>query len=266
MQGRLQRILAAAGVASRRGAEALVRAGRVRVNGRVASLGDSADTARDRIELDGEPVRPERPVYWLLHKPRGVVTTVRDPEGRPTVLGLLPARARDARVFPVGRLDRDSEGLLLLTNDGDLAHALLHPSLGNRREYQVIARGDVGPEKLARLERGVRLPEGRTAPARVRAPRFDPGDDTTRFTLVLGEGRKRQIRRSLRALGHPVRKLVRVRFGPQALGALAAGEARPLSRDEVAALRAHADRLRSRAQQPAGDRQRAEASRRHRRG
>ena len=137
----------------------------MRVNGAVAKLGDRADPWRDDVTLDGESLRPQRPVYWMLHKPRGVLTSVRDPEGRPTVLELVPERG--ARVFPVGRLDRDSEGLLLLTNDGLLAHALLHPSHEVEREYEVVVRGAIEAEKLARLARGIRLEDGWTAPARV---------------------------------------------------------------------------------------------------
>jgi 23S rRNA pseudouridine2605 synthase len=242
---RLQKILAAAGIASRRAAEELLREGRVRVNGRTASLGDSADPARDAIAVDGERVRAEPLRYWMLHKPRGVVTTARDPEGRPSVLDLVP-EAR-VRLFPVGRLDRETEGLVLLTNDGALAHALLHPSLESEREYRMRVRGRVSEATRLRLERGVPLAEGRTAPARAVVLGFDPEADATRLGLTLVEGRKRQIRRALRALGHPVRRLVRVRMGPLRLGRLARGEARPLRPEEVRALRAHAERLRARA-------------------
>jgi pseudouridine synthase len=242
VRARLQKLLAAAGVTSRRRAEALVAAGRVRVNGRVAQVGDSADPELDRIELDGRAVQAEPPAFWLLHKPRGVLTTLRDPEGRPTVIELLPPAARRARVFPVGRLDRDTEGLLLLTNDGEVAQALLHPSRGSEREYQVTARGRISQADLGRLAAGVPLDDGPTAPARVSGVRRDPRSDTTRFRLVLREGRKRQIRRALRALGHPVQDLLRVRMGPLALGRLAPGEARALTPDEVRRLRAHARR------------------------
>ena len=251
---RLQRILAAAGVSARRAAEALIRAGRVRVNGRPAKLGDRADPWRDEVTLDGEPLRPQRTVTWMLHKPRGVVSSVRDPEGRPTVLALVPEHA--ARVFPVGRLDRDSEGLLLLTNDGLLAHALLHPSHEVDREYEVVVRGALDAEKRARLARGVRLEDGWTAPARVTRAEHDPKSDTTRFHLILHEGRKRQIRRALFALGHPVRELRRVRFGPLWLGGLARGAARRLDAGERRALEELAERVLSRA----GDAQKARSS------
>ncbi|HXK21617.1 MAG TPA: pseudouridine synthase [Myxococcota bacterium] len=251
---RLQRILAAAGISARRGAEALIRAGRVRVNGRPAKLGDRADPWRDVVTLDGEPLRPQRPVAWMLHKPRGVLSSVRDPEGRPTVLALVPERA--ARIFPVGRLDRDSEGLLLLTNDGVLAHALLHPSHEVEREYEVVVRGALDAEKRARLARGVRLEDGWTAPARVSRAQHEPRSDTTRFHLILQEGRKRQIRRALQALGHPVRELRRVRFGPLRLGGLARGAARRLDASERRALEELAERVLSRA----GDAQAARSS------
>jgi 23S rRNA pseudouridine2605 synthase len=240
VRARLQKLLAAAGVASRRRAEALVEAGRVRVNGRVARLGDAADPARDRIELDGRPLALAPRAFWLLHKPRGVLTTLRDPEGRPTVVDLLPPEARLARVFPVGRLDRDTEGLLLLTNDGEVAQALLHPSRGSEREYLVTARGRLAPESLRRLAAGVPIPGGVTAPARVAGVRHDARSDTTQLRLVLIEGRKRQIRRSLAALGHPVVALVRVRMGPLVLGRLPRGAARRLSPAEERRLRAHA--------------------------
>lgn len=240
---RLQILLAAAGLASRRGAEALLREGRVTVNGRPARLGERADPERDRVAVDGRPLRREARGYWVLHKPRGVVTTRHDPEGRPTVLDLLPEAARRLRLFPVGRLDRDSEGLLLLTNDGEVAHALLHPRLGSEREYKVVVRGRLDEATVRQLAAGVHLPEGRTAPARPGPRRYDPASDVTRFVLVLQEGRKRQIRRSLEALGHPVLRLVRTRVGPLELGELRVGEARPLGAAERRRLLAHAGRL-----------------------
>jgi 23S rRNA pseudouridine2605 synthase len=232
---RLQKILAAAGVASRRAAEAMIRAGRVTVNGAIATLGQSAVADRDEIAVDGVPIHREALEYWLIHKPRGVVTTASDPQGRPTVLDLVPDSK--VRLFPVGRLDLLSEGLVLLTNDGPLAHALLHPSFGEEREYSVTVRGSVDRATLRRVSAGVELEDGRTAPARVGGARFDPESRTTRFALTLVEGRKRQIRRMMRALGHPVVRLVRVRMGPLALGRLAPGEARPLSAAERRRLR-----------------------------
>jgi len=231
---RLQKVLAAAGVASRRGAETLLRAGRVRVDGVAAQLGDSADPERSAITVDGVRVYGEEPTYWMLHKPRGVLTTLSDPEGRPTVLDLLPKGG--TRVFPVGRLDRDTEGLVLLTNDGALAHALLHPSHGSEREYHVRVQGRVRGETQRVLAGGVELEDGRTAPAGVSSSRYEPRGDTTRFTLILIEGRKRQIRRAMSTLGHPVVGLVRVRMGPLRLGRLPLGAARPLRTGERSAL------------------------------
>ena len=231
---RLQKILAAAGVASRRRAEELLREGRVAVNGVRARLGDSADSQRDVVTVDGVPVQREALSYWIVHKPRGVITTVSDPQGRPTVVGLVSDPT--PRLFPVGRLDRDTEGLVLLTNDGALAHVLLHPSHESEREYRVTVKGRVAPTTLRRLARGVVLDEGRTAPARVGPGRFDARAGTTRFALTLIEGRKRQIRRSLRALGHPLVELLRVRMGPLRLGRLAPGAARPLNARETRAL------------------------------
>jgi 23S rRNA pseudouridine2605 synthase len=247
----LQKLLADAGIASRRRAEDLIREGRVTVNGQIASLGDSADPERDRIELDGERLRRESRAYWVMNKPRGVLCTVRDPEGRTTVLDLLPKRG--TRVFPVGRLDRDSEGLLLLTNDGELTQAMLHPSHEVEREYVVTARGELRDRERERLERGVRLEEGPTAPARVSRLRFDAENDVSVFHLTVVEGRKRQIRRALQALGHPVRQLVRIRMGPLELGRLARGAVRPPSVSERQALMQLRERATSAG--PAGDTQ-----------
>ena len=238
---RLQKLLAATGLGSRRSCEMLIRDGRVSVNGAVAQLGDSADPSVDAVTLDGEALVFAKPAYWILNKPKGVLTTLRDPEGRRTVAQLLP---RDLeRVFPVGRLDADTEGLLLLTNDGAVAQALLHPSLGNEREYDVVVRGELGERAKRRLERGVRLDDGVTSRARIEKLRFDPDAGFTRLRLVLREGRKHQIRLSLLAVGHPVKKLVRVRMGPIRLGRLARGEVRPLRDDEVATLRKHCREL-----------------------
>jgi len=247
MRVRLQKILAAAGLGSRRSCESLLASGRVTVNGTPVRLGDSADPALDKICLDGTPLDRERPCYWLVHKPGGVLTTRIDPRGRPTVMELLPPGV--PRLFPVGRLDYDTEGLVLLTNDGAMAQALLHPSLGNEREYLVFARGPLGEAALRRLALGVELEDGRTAPARVSRVRFDRAHGETCFHLTLREGRKRQIRRALAALGHPIRRLVRVRMGPLRLGLLAPGHARPLSAAECRVLLRHAQRLRSLATQ-----------------
>ena len=240
---RLQKLLSAAGLGSRRGAEEFLRAGRVTVNGRVAKLGDSADPRRDVVAVDGERLAREPLAYWMAHKPAGVVTTLHDPQGRPTVVSLLPDRV--PRLHPVGRLDYESTGLVLLTNDGALTHALLHPSLGSEREYQVTVKGEVDARVKGALEHGVVLEEGRTAPAKVGRVVYDAKSDTSVFSLTLVEGRNRQIRRSLLALGRPVKKLVRIRMGPLALGKLPRGKARVLESAEVAALQAHARKLES---------------------
>jgi 23S rRNA pseudouridine2605 synthase len=231
---RLQKIIAASGRCSRRHAEELLREGRVAVNGRVAGLGASADPEHDVVTVDGEPLVRQPLRYWMLHKPRGVITTAHDPEGRETVLDLVPVGG--LRLFPVGRLDRDTEGLVLLTNDGALAQKMLHPSFETEREYRVTARGRVCSGDLERLSRGIVLDDGPTAPARVGSARYDGERDVTRFTLTLVEGRKRQIRRALDALGHPVVRLLRVRMGSLELGALAPGEARELTVRERRAL------------------------------
>jgi 23S rRNA pseudouridine2605 synthase len=206
------------------------------VNGVTASLGASADPGEDEILLDGRPVALQPRLYWLLHKPRGVVTTTRDPEGRPTVLDLLPPEARGGRLFPVGRLDLDSEGLLLLTNDGEVAQAMLHPSHGCEKEYRVTARGRVSPQTRRSLAAGIGLEDGPMAPCRVGAVRYDPRKDASNFKLILREGRKRLIRRALAELGHPVVRLVRVRMGPLRLGRLEPRQARPLTAKERRAL------------------------------
>jgi 23S rRNA pseudouridine2605 synthase len=254
MRIRLQKILAAAAVASRRRSEELLSSGRVTVNGAPVQLGDSADPITDTIRLDGVILGAARPAYWLVHKPSGVLTTRSDPRGRPTVMELLPPGA--PRLFPVGRLDWDTEGLVLLTNDGATAQALLHPSLGNEREYLVFARGALDEGSFQRLAQGVALEDGRTAPARVSRVRFDRQHRETSFHLTVREGRKRQIRRALAALGHPVRRLVRVRMGPLKLGTLAAGLARPLSGGERLALLRHVQHLRKAAAQNSAMRKR----------
>jgi 23S rRNA pseudouridine2605 synthase len=227
---RLQKVLARAGLASRRVCEDLVAEGRVTVNGEVAELGRRVDAERDVIEVDGALV-PTAPglVYYALNKPAGVVTTAADTHGRPTVVDLVPA---EPRVFPVGRLDADSEGLLLLTNDGELTHRLTHPSFGVEKEYVASVEGDPSPAALRRLREGIELDDGPTAPAKV--ARLEAG--VVRITIH--EGRNRQVRRMCEAVGHPVTRLVRTRIGPLADRRLKPGEWRPLSGAEVRALAA----------------------------
>jgi len=207
----------------------------VSVNGQVAKLGDSADPTRDVVALDGERIVADKLVYWIANKPTGMITTLSDPEGRPTIRDLVPAQL--PRLFPVGRLDLDTSGLVLLTNDGALAQRLLHPSHGSEREYRVTVKGELTEAERQRLTRGIRLEDGYTAPARIQGVRFDTDTQTTTLTMVLTEGRKRQIRRSMLALGHPVKRLIRVRMGPLHLGRLRRGEGRMLRADELEALR-----------------------------
>jgi 23S rRNA pseudouridine2605 synthase len=227
---RLAKFLAHAGVASRRAAEQLVFAGRVTVDGEVVrdparDVGDHADVA-----VDGRRAALERRhVVYAVHKPAGHVSTVRDPQGRPTVVSLVQSRER---LYPVGRLDADTTGLILLTNDGELAHRLTHPSFEVPRVYRAqVARGPVRDAAVRALREGVELEDGRTAPARVR--RLAPD----RLELTIHEGRKRQVRRMCEAVGHPVVKLTRVAFGPLGLGDLAPGAHRRLTRAEVERLR-----------------------------
>jgi 23S rRNA pseudouridine2605 synthase len=225
---RLNAYLARAGVASRRGAEDLIRAGRVRVNGEVAGLATFVEP-RDRVEVDGAAVEPEPLAYVLLHKPAGVVTTARDPQGRPTVVGLVD---HAARVVPVGRLDADTTGALLLTNDGPLAHRLMHPRYEVDKIYEAEVEGEPTDETLERLSQGVELEHGRTAPTQAR--RLGP----SRLELTMHEGRKHQVKRMCEAVGHPVRSLHRSVYAGLTLAGLEPGEWRELSAEEIARLRA----------------------------
>ena len=225
---RLQKVLAAAGIGSRRVCEDLIADGRVEVNGVPAELGRRVDPEADRITVDGVPIgiRPGL-VYYLLNKPAGVVSTASDPQGRPTVTELVPA---EPRVFPVGRLDAATEGLLLLTNDGELTHRLTHPSFGVEKEYLASVEGTPRPGDIRRLREGVELEDGMTAPAKV----SQVAPDILRITIH--EGRNRQVRRMTEAVGHPVRRLVRTRIGPLRTGSLRPGEWRTLAQEEVRAL------------------------------
>ncbi len=225
---RLQKVLARSGLGSRRACESLIASGRVRVNGREARLGTRVDVTVDKVELDGVPVTIDPGVaHYLLNKPQGVVTTADDPHKRPTVVELVPSRPR---VFPVGRLDADTEGLLIMTNDGDLAHRLTHPSFGVEKEYLVHVDGRPSPGAIRRIRQGVLLEDGVTAPAR--AALVAPGA----VKVVIHEGRNRQVRRMCEAVGHPVRRLVRTRIGPLRIGGLSPGSWRPLSPEEVRSL------------------------------
>ena len=239
---RLQKLLSGAGIASRRAAEDLIRQGRVSLNGRtVTELGTKADLARDEIKVDGRRVKGiTRYRYLLLNKPRGYVTTRSDPQKRRTVMSLLG----DVReyVYPVGRLDYDSEGLLLLTNDGDLAAALTHPSHEVERVYKVQVAGVPDERALERLQKGVPLDGKRTAPAEVRIARGDRERLATSATLLMTirEGRNRQVRRMCEAVGHPVERLTRVKIGPLSDGGLRPGQVRDLTAAEVRNLKSAA--------------------------
>ncbi|MDD5467133.1 MAG: pseudouridine synthase [Anaerolineales bacterium] len=241
MEERLQKILAQAGLGSRRACEELIVAGRITVNGQVAALGSKADAAQDRILLDGNPIRlPSEFTYIALYKPRNVLTTVSTPDRRTTVLDLVE---HTANLFPVGRLDLDSEGLVLLTNDGELANRLTHPRYGHEKEYRVLVARHPDEEQLNAWRRGVVLPDGyHTAPARVWLE--SKSGKGAWLRVVLNEGRKHQIRHTGSALGLPVVKIVRVRTGTLHLGGLKPREWRCLTADEVAALKGEEEKAR----------------------
>lgn len=234
MEERLQKILARAGFGSRRYCEELIRERRVLVNGRAATLGQKADPKQDRIIVDGQPVRVEHSfTYIALHKPRGVLSAERsDSDHLRTVRDLVPLAGR---LYPVGRLDLNSEGLILLTNDGQLTNLLTHPRYEHPREYHVDVEGHPGDETLKRWRRGLYLDGRRTMPADVSILGHKP--DHTQLRVVMREGRKRQIRRIAAKLGHPVRRLIRVRIGPVQLGDLKPEQWRPLSEQELKQLR-----------------------------
>ena len=224
---RLNRYLARAGVASRRAADDLIKAGRVTVNGRRGEL-NTFVAGRDVVEVDGERVGKQELAHILLHKPLGVVTTAHDPEGRPTVVDLV---GHESRVVPVGRLDIDTSGVLLLTNDGDLANRLAHPRYGVEKTYVVDVEGDLAPAEVAVLAAGVELDDGLTAPARARQL------GRSRVEIVLHEGRNRQVRRMCEAIGHPVLRLRRTAYAGLDVKGVEVGASRALTRDEVDGLR-----------------------------
>lgn len=231
---RLQKILARAGIASRRKAEELILGGRVRVNGRIVQeLGTRADPETDKVEVDGRRIVAEKPVYLLLHKPRGVVSTMSDPQGRPTIRDLV--QNIPARVFPVGRLDYHTSGALFLTNDGDFADGLLHPRRDVPKTYVVKVAGRMKEEDLVRWAEGVELEDGKTRPAEVRLLRHE--GDKTWFEITIYEGRNQQIRRMGEATGFRVMRLARIAFADISTENLPPGALRELSRDELRVLR-----------------------------
>ncbi len=239
MNERLQKILSRAGLGSRRACDELILQGRVTVNGQVAVPGQKADPQEDVIRVDGQRVRlrPVKKVYIALYKPRGVLTTTRENDSRPTVRDLVPV---EGYLYPVGRLDYESEGLVLLTNDGDLTNRLTHPRYQHEKEYSVLVGREPTPEQLEALRHGIVLEDGhRTAPAKVRLRETIPGKGTW-LTLVLTEGRKRQIREMCARVGLPVKRLIRVRIGNLRLGKMRPKEWRHLTPGEVRALKKYA--------------------------
>lgn len=231
---RLQKFMADAGVASRRKCEELISAGRVRVNGEVAGLGSSVDPILDAVELDGKTLRLEETrLTVILNKPKGVMCTTADPEGRPTVMDYV--KDLPARVYNVGRLDYDSEGLLVMTNDGELAYRLTHPKFQLGKTYSTVCDGALTPAQRKALEQGVMLEDGLTSPARVEEVHSLKNGNTA-FNITIHEGRNRQVRRMLAAVGHETLMLRRVALGPLRLGDLKSGSHRPLSEAEWTAL------------------------------
>lgn len=234
---RLQKIMAQAGVASRRKCEELITAGRVKVNGEtVQELGYKADPTRDTIEVDGKKIEREKPVYFLLYKPTGYITSVTDPQGRKTVLDLMEKITE--RVYPVGRLDLDTSGLLLLTNDGEFANHIAHPRHELDKVYEAVVKGRVEEKALARLREGVMLEDGMTAPAEAVRLRFQERNGTSVIRLTIHEGRNRQVRRMCEAVGHPVLALERVRLAFLTLDGVSKGTYRSLTAEEVRRLMA----------------------------
>ncbi len=230
MEERLQKILAKAGIASRRSAEQLIRDGRIRVNGQIVmEMGCKADPAHDQITCDGKPMAFEEKMYVLLNKPAGYVTTLSDPQGRPVVNDLLAEIP--LRLFPVGRLDLDTEGALLMTNDGELGNAILHPRFEVKKTYQALVVGSPSPDKLNRLEQGIELDGFRTRPAAIRV--LKRHKDQTLIEIIIHEGKKRQVRKMFQALNHRVLHLKRTAYGQLKLGTLPLGKCRVLTPDDL---------------------------------
>lgn len=236
MLERLQKVIAQAGIASRRDAEELIKAGRVTVNNKtVTELGTKIDPRRDRVAVDGKPLQAEKYVYILLNKPKGVITALEDPRGRKTVADLVADIPQ--RVYPVGRLDYNSEGLLLMTNDGNLTHALTHPSHEIAKTYLVKVQGYPPEEKLDKLRAGIKLDDGMTAPAKINIVAIDHEKALTTLEFVIFEGKNRQIRRMCEAIGFPVKNLKRVKFAFLTLEGVRRGQYRQLHASEVQELK-----------------------------
>ena len=233
---RLQKVIAHAGIASRRKAEELILAGRVTVNGKVVKELGVKVSSSDKVEVEGIPVERRTPVYFLFYKPRGVISSVKDEKGRKAVIDYFPEI--EQRIYPVGRLDYDTSGLLLLTNDGDFANLLMHPSSEIEKVYIAKIKGIPTREELRSLEKGIQLEDGKTAPAKAKMLSLDKKKGTAIIELTIHEGRNRQVRRMFEAIGHPVLKLSRERYAFLTLHGLKAGEARELTTHEVKQLRA----------------------------
>jgi 23S rRNA pseudouridine2605 synthase len=243
---RLNKLLAHAGVGSRRKVETLINAGRVAIDGHIVrELGTKVEPGKHRISVDGQPVRLERHVYWLVNKPRGYICSNHDPARRPLAIDLVPQV--NQRVYTVGRLDESSEGLLLLTNDGELANRLMHPRFGVDKTYQVQVAGDPTPDDLKQLLKGVWLSDGHVRAKRIKREKKQGG--STWVKIVLNEGKNREIRRMLAKLGHKVLRLRRIAIGPVTLGGLLTGKARRLTGPELAALKQAAERPAARPEQ-----------------
>jgi pseudouridine synthase len=231
---RLQKILSEYGIASRRKAEELIKEGRVTVNGQIAQLGQKADTEKDYIKVDGKLlIKPEPKVYYAFHKPVKVITSLIDPQGRPTIKDFL--KGIKFRVYPVGRLDYDSEGLLLLTNDGNIAYKIMHPSSQIEKTYLVKVEGIIENEKISKLRKGVKIDGKLAVPVKVSVVKKLKANSWIRITLH--EGRKREIRKMLQQIGHPVIRLIRVAINGVKLGKLKPGHYRPLTREEIETLK-----------------------------
>ncbi|WP_423798985.1 23S rRNA pseudouridine(2605) synthase RluB [Neobacillus sp. SAB-20_R2A] len=233
---RLQKVIARAGISSRRKAEELIKEGRVKVNGKVVTELGVKVSPSDKVEVNEVPLEKEVPVYFLLYKPRGVISSVSDEKGRKVVTDFFPAIKE--RIFPVGRLDYDTSGLLLLTNDGEFANLLMHPKNEIEKVYVAKVKGLPLRENLKKLEKGIRLEDGKTAPAKVKLLSTDKKKQTSIVEIIIHEGKNRQVRRMFEAIGHEVLKLKRERYGFLTLTGLRAGEARELTTHEVKQIRA----------------------------
>lgn len=233
---RLQKVIARAGVASRRKAEELIKQGQVKVNGKIVTELGLKVSPSDQVEVNEIPIEKEEPVYFLLYKPRGVISSVHDEKGRKVVTDFFPGA--EERIYPIGRLDYDTSGLLLLTNDGEFANLLMHPRSEIEKVYVAKIKGIPLKENLRKLEKGIRLEDGKTAPAKVKLLSVDKKKHTAIVEITIHEGRNRQVRRMFEAIGHEVMKLKRERYGFLTLDGLKAGEARELSPHEVKQFRA----------------------------